>query len=152
MPLPAPLRRLALAAALSAPFALGCQRDMRTERIDHLQTKLLEDRPALKHQAETSDPARADLVAAFVDSSIVQYRETANPKRPFVAYVRIKWHFTHKDGRDVGDAVFDYVYALDPQEHWTKADDAADAPVPGAPASKPRDGALPASLTAPKPA
>lgn len=96
-------------------------------RLERLQKKLDADRPALAHDAETRDPSRTDLKALFKESSIMALRETANPKRPWVAYVRVKWHFTHADGREVGDAIFDYIYALDPEDHWIKADE----PVPG---------------------
>lgn len=150
MPLSPRVRVPALGLLLAALVAgaAACQRDMRSERLDHLQAKLAEDRAALQHDAETRDPSRPDLVASFVDSSIVQLRETANPKRPWVAYVRIRWHFAHKDGRQVGDALFDYVYALDPAEHWMKADE----PGPGStvsPADEERqsgsDGTAPAT-------
>ena len=103
----------------------ACKEDLRSVRLDKLQKVLMTDRDRLAHEAETRDAARPDLKAAWKDSSIMQLRETANPARPWVAYVRVKWHFTHADGREVGDAIFDYVYALDPQERWTKADELA---------------------------
>ena len=101
----------------------ACKEDRRSERIDKLQKVLAADRDRLARDAETRDPTRPDLKANWAESSIMQLRETANPERPWVAYVRVRWHFKHADGREIGDSVFDYVYALDPQERWMKADD-----------------------------
>jgi hypothetical protein len=124
----------------------GCKDDIRTQRLDRLQAQLDADRPMLTHAAETSDPARADLKATFVESSIMEFRQTSNPDRPWVAYIRIHWKFAHADGRPVGDAVWDYIYAMEPSEKWIKADEA----VPGA-SALPSPPALPAITPASAP-
>jgi len=102
------LRKLVI--PVFAVLALSaCKEDRRSERIDKLQKVLDGDRERLAHEAQSRDPKRPDLQASWVDSSIMQLRETHNPARPWVAYVRVKWHFKHADGREIGDAIFDYV-------------------------------------------
>lgn len=139
------MRRIlaALLLVVAATVAVaGCTRDLREERLDKLQQKLDADRASLQHEAETRDPTRTDLKASFVQSSIVQLRETNNPARPWVGYVRVQWHFQHADGRPIGDSLFDYVYYLDPQDHWIRADEST-TPIPAPTAEKPKDGIAP---------
>lgn len=143
------VRRIA-AISLLALLCAGCPfGDKRMARIAKLQAKLLEDRPKLQHDAETGDPTRTDLVAIWEDQSIMQFEPTSNPDRPYVAQVRIKWMFKHTDGRPIGEAVFDYVYALDPQERWVNA---ADPEPAGSPRKTPPLDSTPEPNTTPKPA
>ncbi len=109
---------------LLAAAAAGCYReDFRAKQIGRLEAQLGQDRPALAIEAQSSDPARPDLRASFVRQSIMSMLPTQNPDRPWVAYVRIQWHFDRSDGTKVGDAIWDYVYALDREERWFKADE-----------------------------
>ena len=129
------LRRILLVLLAASTSLSACSQDQRSVRIDKLKVQLAADRDRLAREAETRDPSRPDLKASWVEHSIMSLRETRNPGRPWVAYVRIRWHFRHADGRDVGDSLFDYIYALDPNEQWIKADDA-----PPPESEKPKDG------------
>ena len=108
--------------ALALP---GCWDGPDTSKlIEELQAQIKKDQEALRIDAETRDPARTNLKARFVDTSVMGIRPTTNPDRPFVGFVRIQWHFDYTDGRNLGDAVFDYIYARTPDARWIKADEA----------------------------
>ena len=118
------MRRPLLAAAVLLLLPACWKADPRVAWIDALQKKLATDQPALQHEAETRDPTRPGLHATFEQSSIMSMRSTTNPERPEVAYVRIKWMFHNADGSPLGEAVFDYIYALTKDQQWVKADEA----------------------------
>lgn len=122
-------RRLSLPIVfLPILLSFGCKQEaVRSVEIERLQAKVAADREMLIRDAETADPSRTDLKVTFVDSSIMDIRPTNNEQRPYVGHVRIRWSFAHTDGRPIGDAVWDYVYALTAERQWIKADD---APVP----------------------
>lgn len=143
------MRRLTLALLLAA----GCNSpDPRSSEIDRLQAQLDKDRTFLTDDARTADPSRTDLVVTFVESSIMDIRPTQNPDRPYVAHVRIKWKFDKTDGRTLGYAAWDYVYALDKDRRWFKADESQPGD-PTLPAPRiPDDSPTPATVTSPKPA
>ncbi len=146
------MRRFALLLVLFPALLSACATtDPRSSEIDRLQAQLDRDREFLSNDAATADPSRPDLKATFVESSIMDIRPTNNPDRPYVAHVRIKWKFDHADGRALGYAVWDYVYAIDKTGRWFKADEAQ----PGDPALPvprvPNDTPLP-KVTNPKPA
>ena len=107
-----------------AVLAAGCKDVDTSKQIEALQAQVLADREALRLDAETRDPTRTNLKASYVDSAVMRIQETSNPERPYVGYVRIKWRFEYTDGRPLGDAVFDYVYALTRDGEWIKADEA----------------------------
>ena len=118
-------RRLASAALVV--FSLGlwsCEGNDTARQIEQLKAQVKSDQEMLRVDAETRDPSRKNLKATFMDTSVMSIRPTSNPERPMVAFVRIKWHFDYTDGRPLGDAVFDYVYARLPNGQWVKADEA----------------------------
>lgn len=120
------LRVVALLAAAAAALALsGCTDKVpRSKLIEELQRQVAADRERLRVDAETRDPTRTNLKATYVETSVMGLRPTKNPERPYVGFVRIQWRFDYKDGRPLGDAVFDYVYARTDDARWVKADDA----------------------------
>src|SRR5688500_1240628 len=98
-----------VAAALALP---ACKDDDTAKQVERLKLQVKADQEMLRIDAETRDPSRTNLKATFVDTSVLALRPTSNPDRPYVGHVRIKWRFEYTDGRPLGDAVFDYVYAL----------------------------------------
>ena len=121
------IRRLATVVAVA--LALGaCQGSDTARQVEELKAQVSRDQEMLRVDAETRDPSRTNLKATFMDTSVMSMRPTSNPDRPTVAYVRIKWHFDYKDGRNLGDAVFDYIYARTADGRWIKADEADLAP------------------------
>jgi len=135
------LRAVFLSSALLAGLTTltACKPEaVRSAEIERLQAKVLADRDFLIQEAENADPTRKDLKVTFVDSSIMDIRPTNNEQRPYVGHVRIRWTFAHADGRPIGDAVWDYVYALTPDHQWVKADE---APVPVSTPDVPKDDA-----------
>lgn len=122
----------ALAAVTAFSLALGaCKHDDTAKKIEDLKLQIRADQELLREEAETRDPSRTNLKAEFVDTSVMAVRPTSNPERPWVGYVRVQWRFTYTDGRPLGDAVFDYVYALTPDARWIKADEAEFPPEGG---------------------
>lgn len=118
-------QRLAAATLLSFVLALGaCQGDDTARQIELLKAQVKSEQEALRVDAETRDPSRKNLKATFMETSVMSMRPTSNPERPAVALVRIKWHFDYTDGRPLGDAVFDYIYARTASGQWVKADEA----------------------------
>jgi hypothetical protein len=117
-----PFFRLALVAA-SLALATSCKEDDTAKQVEELKLQVKSELDALRLDAETRDPSRTNLKATFVDTSVLALRPTSNPDRPYVGHVRIKWRFEYTDGRPLGDAVFDYVYAMTPDKKWIKADD-----------------------------
>ena len=118
-------------AALTLPACT--EKEPRAKLIQELQTQIEQDKEKLRVDAETRDPARKNLKATFVQTSVMGMQSTSNPERPYVGFVRIQWHFDYTDGRPLGDAVFDYVYARTDDARWIKADEAeipADVPRP----------------------
>lgn len=114
-----------LMALAAAALALGaCSKTDTSKQVEELKAQIRADQEMLRHDAETRDPARTNLKASFVDTAVMAVRPTSNPERPYVGFVRIKWNFEYTDGRPLGDAVFDYVYALTPDNRWIKADEA----------------------------
>ena len=114
-----------LFAAAAAVLALSaCDESAVNKRVESLQKQIRDDQELLAIEAETSDPARKNLEADFVESSVMSIRPTSNPERPYVGYVRIKWRFRQTDGKPVGDVVWDYIYAQTPDQRWIKADEA----------------------------
>lgn len=124
--------RRSLVAALAASTAFvavavgmsGCEESAVTRQVESLQKQIQADQELLAVEAETSDPARKNLEADFVESSVMSIRPTSNPERPYVGYVRIRWRFRQTDGKPVGDVVWDYIYAQTPDQRWIKADEA----------------------------
>jgi hypothetical protein len=143
----------ALAALTAVSLALAaCKNDDTAQKIERLKVQIRADQELLRVEAETRDPARTNLKAEFVDTSVMSMRPTSNPERPYVGYVRVQWRFSYTDGRPLGDAVFDYVYALTSDNRWIKADEAEFPPEAGT-----RDGVddrapLPKESVAPSPA
>lgn len=127
-----------VASILFLPVILlgsGCERpDRRGVEIARLQAQIESDLAFLVRDAETADPSRTNLKVKFVESSIMDIRETTNPERPWVGHVRIKWKFEYDDGRPLGFSAWDYVYALDKTGRWFKADEVQEGdPVPKLP-------------------
>lgn len=114
------------AALLAASLSLcACtEKEPRAKLIEELQRQVEQDQEKLRVDAETRDPARKNLKATFVRTSVMGMQPTKNPERPYVGFVRIQWHFDYTDGRPLGDAVFDYVYARTADARWVKADEA----------------------------
>jgi len=113
-------------------IALGaCSKIDTSRQVEELKAQIRADQEMLRLDAETRDPSRKNLKATFVDTAVMAVRPTTNPDRPYVGYVRIKWNFELTDGRVLGDAVFDYVYALTPDKRWIKADEAEFPPETG---------------------
>lgn len=139
---------------LAALVLTACSKADTAQQVEELKAQIRADQEMLRHDAETRDPARTNLKASFVDTAVMAVRPTSNPDRPYVGYVRIKWSFEYTDGRPLGDAVFDYVYALTPENRWIKADEADFPPRTGGSGSGADDGApLPKeSATAKRPA
>jgi hypothetical protein len=142
---------LAALAAVSLSLA-ACKTDDTAKKIEDLKIQIRADQELLRAEAETRDPSRKNLKAEFVDTSVMAVRPTSNPERPYVGYVRVQWRFSYTDGRPLGDAVFDYVYALTPDSRWIKADEAEFPAEAGS-----RDGVddkppLPQEAAAPSPA
>ncbi len=135
------LRAVLLSSALLAGLTTltACKPEaVRSAEIERLQAKVIADREFLIEEAANADPSRKDLKVTFVDSRIMDIRPTNNAQRPYVGHVRIRWTFAHADGRPIGDAVWDYVYALTPDHQWVKADE---APVPFSTPDVPKDDA-----------
>ena len=126
-----PMRTRFLLAALAALALPACSKIDTSKQVEELKAQIRADQEKLRHDAETRDPVRTNLKASFVDTAVMAVRPTSNPERPYVGYVRIKCNFEYTDGRPLGDAVFDYVYALTPDNRWIKADEAEFPPETG---------------------
>lgn len=124
------MRILALVAVALSLFG-ACSKNDTSKQVEELKAQIRADQEMLRVDAETRDPSRKNLKAAFVDTAVMAVRPTSNPDRPYVGYVRIKWNFELTDGQVLGDAVFDYVYALTPDNRWIKADEAEFPPEAG---------------------